>query len=93
MAKVLAALQAFKNAVDLKLQNVILEGEALNMINSLNGNSSFEKWQSSAITNQGKALLSKQKDWKVIFASRKCKTYNFFGYFFPLQLLCHSLQV
>lgn len=65
-----AALQAMTLGIDLGLHNIILEGDALNVINALKGVDSSCEWQGRQAILQGRQLFHSQPFWSLYYSLR-----------------------
>lgn len=65
-----AAVQALKILQDLKMERVNSEGDELNVIPALKGNTDADDWRAKHILEEGKKLLGRYRFWFMDYLPR-----------------------
>ncbi|XP_026416681.1 uncharacterized protein LOC113312143 [Papaver somniferum] len=71
-AKAMAVLKALQWILQLQLQNVIVEGDNKEVMDSINGDSIITRWENSNIIRECQHLMKCLGNVQVCFQSRKC---------------------
>lgn len=70
-----AAILALKIAEKRLPGKVIVKGDALNVINGLNGDPLAEQWQGESLLELGRRILARRPTWLVKFFSKNADYY------------------